>query len=266
MTVKSGLVVDVRNVSVRYIIPHERIPTLKEFAIKWLRGRVVWKQFEALSNVSVAVRAGEALGVIGRNGAGKTTLLKVIARVLRPGMGTVSTAGRVVPLLELGAGFDPELSGRENIFLNGAMLGHSRRYMARRFDDIIGFAGLEEFIDAPLRTYSTGMIARLGFSIATDVEPDVLLVDEVLSVGDIEFQQKCVDRMNRFREQGVTFVLVSHSLGTVTNLCERAVWIDNGSVAMDGPATEVVAAFTARSAGVQPGAGELEAGRSRISA
>ena len=190
MTVTSELVVDVRNVSVRYIIPHERIPTLKEFAIKWLGGRVVWKQFEALSNVSVAVRAGEALGVIGRNGAGKTTLLKVIARVLRPGMGTVSTAGRVVPLLELGAGFDPELSGRENIFLNGAMLGHSRRYMARRFDDIIGFAGLAEFIDAPLRTYSTGMVARLGFSIATDVEPDVLLVDEVLSVGDIEFQQK----------------------------------------------------------------------------
>ena len=264
MTAMSELVIDVRNASVRYVIPHERIPTLKEFAIKWLRGRVVWKQFEALSNVSLAVRAGESVGIVGRNGAGKTTLLKVIARVLRPGEGSVATAGRVVPLLELGAGFDPELSGRENIFLNGAMLGHSRRYMARRFGDIVTFAGLEEFIDAPLRTYSTGMVARLGFSIATDVEPNVLLIDEVLSVGDIEFQQKCIDRMNRFRQQGATFVLVSHSLPTVVNLCDRAVWMDNGRVAMDGPATEVVAAFSAHSAGGQPGAGEPAV--SRISA
>ena len=242
------LAIDVRNVSVRYTIPHERIPTFKEFAIRWLRGRIVWKEFHALNDVTLAVRAGESLGIIGRNGAGKTTLLKVIARVLRPRAGTVNTAGRVVPLLELGAGFDPELSGRENIFLNGAMLGHSRRYMERRFAEIVAFAGLEEFIDAPLRTYSTGMVARLGFSIATDVEPDVLLIDEVLSVGDVEFQAKCVERMNRFRELGVTFVLVSHALPTVQELCTRVVWIEGGRVQADGPPAEVIAAFTGQAA------------------
>ena len=242
------LVIDVRNVSVRYTVPHERIPTFKEFAIRWLRGRVEWKEFHALTDVTLAVRAGESLGIIGRNGAGKTTLLKVIAHVLRPRAGTVQTAGRVVPLLELGAGFDPELSGRENIFLNGAMLGHARRYMERRFPDIVAFAGLEEFIDAPLRTYSTGMVARLGFSIATDVEPDVLLIDEVLSVGDVEFQAKCIERMNRFRELGVTFVLVSHALQTVQDLCTRVVWVEGGRVQADGPPAEVIAAFTGQSA------------------
>jgi len=242
------LAIDVRNVSVRYTVPHERIPTFKEFAIRWLRGRIEWKEFHALNDVTLAVRPGESLGIIGRNGAGKTTLLKVIARVLRPRAGTVETAGRVVPLLELGAGFDPELSGRENIFLNGAMLGHTRRYMERRFAEIVAFAGLEEFIDAPLRTYSTGMVARLGFSIATDVEPDVLLIDEVLSVGDVEFQAKCVERMNRFRELGVTFVLVSHSLPTVIDLCTRVVWIDGGRVQGDGAPAEVVAAFTGQGA------------------
>src|SRR5262249_38160248 len=159
--------------SVRYFVPHERIPTFKEFAVRWLRGRVEWRHFQALTDVSFSLRRGDSLGIVGRNGAGKTTLLKVVARVLRPQEGEVEAQGRVVPLLELGAGFDPELSGRENVFLNGAMLGHSRKYMEERFDHIIDFAELREFIDAPLRTYSTGMVARLGFAIATDVEPDV---------------------------------------------------------------------------------------------
>jgi lipopolysaccharide transport system ATP-binding protein len=169
----------------------------------------------------------------------------VIARVLRPRQGTVTVNGRLVPLLELGAGFDPELSGRENVFLNGAMLGHPRRYMAKHYEDIVQFAELEEFIDAPLRTYSTGMVARLGFAIATDVEPDVLLLDEVLSVGDVGFQEKCMERMNAFRRQGVTFILVSHALPTVRELCQRVIWIDAGRVVMDGPAAEVTQAFAA---------------------
>ena len=253
------LVIDVRDVSVRYTVPHERIPTLKEFAVRWLRGRVEWREFQALTDVSLRVARGDSIGIVGRNGAGKTTLLKVIARVLRPCVGTVRTVGRVVPLLELGAGFDPELSGRENIFLNGAMLGHTTRYMAERFDAIVGFAELEEFIDAPLRTYSTGMVARLGFSIATDVEPDVLLIDEVLSVGDIGFQQKCAERMDRFRTQGVTFVLVSHSMETVARLCARALWLEGGRVAHDGPARDVAAAFGAAASAPLAQAGDKPA-------
>ncbi|HLK12692.1 MAG TPA: ABC transporter ATP-binding protein [Candidatus Binatia bacterium] len=239
------LVIDVRNASVRYRVPHERIPTFKEFAIRWLRGRIEWREFQALTDVTLGVRRGERVGIIGRNGAGKTTLLKVIARVLRPRTGAVRTHGRIVPLLELGAGFDPELSGRENILLNGSMLGHSRRYMQARIPAIVAFAGLEEFINAPLRTYSTGMVARLGFAIATDVEPDVLLLDEVLSVGDVVFQQKCMTRMAGFRAAGATFLFVSHSMGTVLELCERAIWIEAGRIRQDGPAPAVVAAFEA---------------------
>jgi homopolymeric O-antigen transport system ATP-binding protein len=239
----SGLALDIRNVSVRYTVPHQRIPTLKEFAIRWVRRQLAWREFHALDDVTLQVPQGEAVAIVGRNGAGKSTLLKVIARVLRPREGIVRTKGRLVPLLELGAGFDPELSGRENVFLNGALLGHPRRYMAKRFDDIVQFAELEEFIDAPLRTFSTGMVARLGFAIATDVEPEILLLDEVLSVGDVGFQQKCTERMNRFRSQGVTFILVSHSLPTVRQLCERVVWLEGGKVAADGPAAQVTAAF-----------------------
>lgn len=251
------LAIDLRDVSVRYFVPHERVPTLKEFAIKWLRGRVVWQDFQALAGITLQVRAGESVGIIGRNGAGKTTLLKVVARVLRPRTGTVETRGRIVPLLELGAGFDPDLSGRENVFLNGALLGHSRRYMLRRLDEIVEFAGIGAFIDAPLRTYSTGMVARLGFAIATDVEPDILLLDEVLSVGDVEFQRKCGERLARFRDQGVTFVLVSHALATVRDLCTRVVWLQDGRVHADGPPTEVSEAFSAAS-GVSDALAEAE--------
>jgi ABC-type polysaccharide/polyol phosphate transport system ATPase subunit len=196
--------------------------------------------------VTVRVQRGESLGVIGRNGAGKTTLMKVIARVLRPGEGTVDVRGRVAPLLELGAGFDMELSGRENVFLNGAILGRSRKEMQRRFPDIVEFSELGHFIDAPLRTYSTGMVARLGFAVATDVEPDILLVDEVLSVGDIEFQQKCTRRIDDFLARGATLVLVTHSTELAVQLCRRVVWIEEGRVVMDGPARDVVDAFVAR--------------------
>ena len=253
-------VIELRDVSVHYRLPRERIPTFKEFAIKWLRGGVAYDDLLALAKVDLSVRRGESLGIIGRNGAGKTTLMKVIARVLRPTEGSVLVTGTVAPLLELGAGFDMELSGRENIFLNGAILGRSRRDMQRRFESIVEFSELGEFIDAPLRAYSTGMVARLGFAVATDVEPDILLVDELLSVGDIEFQRKCIDRIEGILARGATLVLVSHSPESVVQLCRRAIWIDHGRMIADGPAPEVVDAFVTR--GVPPAPSRSAAGSS----
>lgn len=217
--------------------------TFKEYLIRWLRGGMVTEELNALSHVSLSVRRGESVGIIGRNGAGKTTLLKVIARVLRPTSGTVDVQGVVAPLLELGAGFDPELTGRENVFLNGAIFRRSRKEMQRRLPEIVRFAELEHFIDAPLRTYSTGMIARLGFAVASDVEPELLLLDELLSVGDIEFQQKCMARLEEFLARGATLILVSHSPQSVLELCKRAIWLHEGRVVADGPAEDVVRAF-----------------------
>lgn len=239
------LAIDVRDVSVCYRMPVERIPTFKEFAIKWLRGRVRFRHLMALSEVNLQVRQGERVGIIGRNGAGKSTLLKVIARVLRPTTGTVLLRGFVAPLLELGAGFVPDLSGRENVYLNGSILGRSRKHMHQRFADIVAFAELEDFIDAPLRTYSTGMITRLGFSVATDVDPDILLIDEVLSVGDLQFQRKCQERIQSFRQSKTTMILVSHAPQTVRLLCDRTVWLDHGKIVADGPSEDVLTRFLA---------------------
>ena len=240
--------IELRDVSVRYRVPRERVPTFKEFAIRWLRRNLVFEELEAVSHVSLRVGRGESLGIVGRNGAGKSTLLKVIARVLRPTEGAVSVRGRVAPLLELGAGFDNELTGRENVFLNGALLGRSRRDMVERFDEIVAFAELQGFIDAPLRTYSTGMVARLGFAIATDVEADVLLVDEALSVGDFEFQHKCMERIRAMRRGGASLILVSHDPETVRALCERVIWIDGGHVVAAGPPGQVLDAFVSGAA------------------
>jgi ABC-type polysaccharide/polyol phosphate transport system ATPase subunit len=235
--------IDLQDVSVRYTVPHERVLTFKEYLIRWARGRVRSEELQALARVSLQIRASESVGVIGRNGAGKSTLLKVIARVLRPTSGRVEVRGMVAPLLELGAGFDMELTGRENVFLNGAILRRPRAEMVRRLPDIVRFAELEQFIDAPLRTYSTGMVARLGFAVATDVQPDILLLDEVLSVGDIEFQEKCLARIQEFLARGATMILVSHAPQAIVDLCQRAVWMHEGRIAADGPAAEVVAAF-----------------------
>lgn len=237
------LALELSDVTVRFRLPCDRVRTVKEFAINWLRGRVRYEELEALAHLSFRIDRGEAVGVIGRNGAGKSTLLKVVARVFRPTSGTVRVHGTLAPLLELGAGFDPELSGRENVFLNGAILGRSRRDMERRFDRIVDFAELAPFIDAPVRTYSSGMIARLGFAIATDVEPDILLVDEVLAVGDLAFQQRCLERLEAFRARGTTLLLVSHSLELVERLCDRVLWLDRGRLVADGAAGAVVAAY-----------------------
>ncbi len=233
-------VIILNNISVRYRAPEELIRTFKEYAIQVLKRNVRYKEFMALDHVDLEINDGEILGIIGRNGAGKSTLLKVISRVLIPTEGRVRIRGRVSPLLELGAGFHPELTGRENIFLNGTLLGHTRREIEARVPEIIEFAELGAFIDSPLRTYSSGMAARLGFSVATTWTPEILILDEVLSVGDEAFRHKCELRMRQFRDQGTTTLLVTHDSNTVKNLCSRAVWLEHGQVKALGSSDEVV--------------------------
>jgi len=239
--VTSAIVLD--QVSVRYLRPRERIRTLKEYAIRRIKRRLVYDDFQALHDLSLEIHPGETVGVIGRNGAGKTTLLRLIARVITPTTGRVVVAGRIAPLLELGIGLHAELTGRENILLQGALLGFSRSEMRRRLDRIVDWSELSEFIDAPIRTYSTGMLARLAFSVASDVDPDILLVDEVFAVGDERFQMKCQERMESFRKAGKTILFVSHALQQVRETCQRAVWIHEGQVVRDGDTASVTDAY-----------------------
>jgi ABC-2 type transport system ATP-binding protein/lipopolysaccharide transport system ATP-binding protein len=231
------------DITVRYRAADERVGTFKEFAIRTLKGQMQFKQFTALNNVSLQVYEGDTLGIIGRNGAGKSTLLKVVSRVLIPTGGRVRLKGRVSPLLELGAGFHPELTGMENIFLNGTLLGHSRKEIEERVDDIIEFSELGAFINSPIRTYSSGMVARLGFSISTSWKPDILIVDEILSVGDASFREKSSQRMKKFREQGTGILLVSHSAETILSLCNKAIWLERGAVMTYGDVKQVVKAY-----------------------
>jgi ABC-type polysaccharide/polyol phosphate transport system ATPase subunit len=226
----SSTAIRLQDVSVRYRVPNERINTFKEYIIRRIQGKVSHNEFWALHHVNIDVSHGEVFGIIGRNGAGKSTLLKLIARVLRPTSGRVWVQGLVVPLLELGAGFHPELTGRENIYLNGAMLGFSHAEMEEKIPRVIEFSELGEFIDAPLRTYSSGMYARLGFALATDSPPDVLIVDEILGVGDEEFQNKCSVRIASFRERGTTILMVSHNAGLIERMCQRAAWLEHGEL------------------------------------
>lgn len=227
-------------VTVAYRAPHERIGTLKEYIIRWFQRRVKYQHFMALNNVSLKVNKGEIVGIIGHNGAGKSTLLKLISRVLTPTCGRVWVRGKVAPLLELGAGFHPELTGRENIYLNGSILGLTRRDIDKRIQGIIDFSELHEFIDAPIRTYSSGMMARLGFAVATDTDPDVLILDEIMGVGDEAFQRKSETRIRSFFEKGITILLVSHNMDQVEKLCTRAVWLDHGKVEEEGIPEKVV--------------------------
>lgn len=227
------------NVSVSYHLPEEKIATFKEYIIRLLQGRIQYNSFLALDKINISVNQGEIFGIIGRNGAGKSTLLKVLARVLSPTEGRVWIKGRVYPLLQLGAGFHPELTGIENIYLNGTLLGRSRNDIREKIPEIIDFAEIGDFINAPLRTYSSGMMARLGFSVATAWIPDILILDEILSVGDAAFVQKCSDRMKLFRESGATVLLVSHSIDMVASMCQRAALLDHGKLITIGDAQEV---------------------------
>lgn len=238
-SISSKDIIRLENASVRYRVPSERIGTFKEYIIRLLQGRVKHKTFLALSDVNFGVRRGEVFGLIGQNGAGKSTLLKLVARVLQPSSGRVQVAGKVAPLLETGAGFHAELTGRENVYLNGAMLGFTHQEMAKKFKDIVDFAELWDFIDAPMRTYSSGMWARLGFAVATDVDADILIVDEILSVGDDAFQRKSSERIEAFRQKGVTILLVSHNMSLVKQICQRAAWLDQGKL-MDVGSVDIV--------------------------
>lgn len=237
-------VIRLENVSVRYRLPRETIKSVKEYTIKRiLQRRLIHDEFLALDDVSLDIERGELFGLIGRNGAGKSTLLKVISRVLRPTSGRLQLRGRVAPLLELGAGFHFELTGRENVFLNASLLGYSRAQTAERLDEIVDFAEISDFIDAPLRTYSTGMVARLGFAVATTTQPDILIIDEVLSVGDEHFQRKCRERINEFRNNKATILLVTHSMEVARSMCNRVAWLEGGRVRALGLPEEIVASY-----------------------
>jgi ABC-2 type transport system ATP-binding protein len=229
-------------VSKTFKVHHERANSLKQYVAA--RGRNRYEEFYALRDVSFEVREGEAFGVIGHNGSGKSTLLKCMAGILQPNQGKITVHRRMSALLELGAGFHPELSGRDNVFLNAAILGMSRPEIARRFDEIVDFSGLERFIDSPVKTYSSGMYVRLAFAVAINVDPEMLLIDEILSVGDIAFQQKCMEKFVHFREEGRTLVLVTHDLGSIRNFCDRAIWLDHGVVTGEGSPTELVDRYT----------------------
>ena len=226
---------------------HERNQFLKAAILRGRRAR--YEEFWALRDVSFEVPVGTTFGVIGSNGSGKSTLLKCLAGILVPERGSVEISGRISALLELGAGFHPELSGRENVFLNGAILGLSKREIAARFDSIVDFAGLEDFIDTPVKNYSSGMFVRLGFAVAAHVEPEVLLVDEVLSVGDEAFQRKSAEKIEQFRREGRTILVVSHSLGLVQQLCDTVVWLEKGTVKMVGSSNDVISAYTGNTYG-----------------
>ena len=240
-------VIELQDVGKRYYLHHKRQLLVEQVANKIRRERV---SFWALRHVNLRIEAGETVGIIGANGAGKSTLLSLAVGVSTPTEGTVAQKGRVAALLELGSGFHPDLTGREIIHLNAALLGYTRALVQARMETIVEFAGIPDFIDEPLRTYSTGMMARLGFSVAIHLDPDILVLDEVLSVGDQEFQKKCMDRITEFRRQGKTLLFVSHSPGAVETLCQRAVWLEMGRVRRDGPAGEVVAEYRNAPAGV----------------
>jgi len=239
-------VISFDEVSVRYRVPAEKVSGIKEFAIRWLQRRLEYRDFWAIRDVTFQVRPGEVFGVVGQNGAGKSTMLKVMARVLYPTKGRVIMRGKIAPLLELGGGFHQELTGRENIYLNMALLGHSRQKTDGLFDSIVDFAEIGDFIEAPIRTYSTGMVARLGFAVATCIRPEILLVDEILSVGDAKFQEKCLARMDGFQVQGTTIVIVSHSMTVVETFCRRALWLDHGCIQAIGSTNEVVERYIER--------------------
>ena len=231
--------VEVENVSMKFRMSDEPLNSLKEVFTTAVRGKLKFNEFLALDHVSFTLEKGKTLGLIGKNGAGKSTMLKLISGILKPTEGSIRTYGNIVPMLELGAGFDLELTGKENIYLNGAILGYSKEYLESKYDDIVDFAEIREFIDMPIRNYSSGMMASLAFSIASVVEPEILIVDEILAVGDINFQQKSRARMMDLMSGGTTVLFVSHDMNQIREMCNRVIWLDGGTVRLSGTAAEV---------------------------
>lgn len=240
----NNLRIGLRDISVKYRLIKERPKTLQQYVIDYLKGRRIQTEtLWALQGISLTVNKGDSLGIIGSNGAGKSTLLKVISGVIKPAEGSVNVYGKIAPLIELGAGFDHELTGSENISLNASILGFSKKEIKEKYDSIIDFSELRDFINTPLKNYSSGMIARLGFSIATEVNPDILIIDEILAVGDASFKKKSKERILEFREKGVTILFVSHSMEDVMNICNKVVWIDHGKIKMFGEPEKVIAEY-----------------------
>lgn len=241
--VNENIILKIDDVSMRFRMANDRITSIKEMTTQLLRRKVEFKDFWALQHVSFEVKRGEVMGLIGRNGAGKSTMLKIISGILKPTQGSVFRGGGIVPMLELGSGFDYDLTGRENIYLNGAILGYSKAYLQSKYDDILEFSELDEFINMPIRNYSSGMLMRLAFSIATVVNPEILIVDEILSVGDENFQKKSYARMMELMQGGTTVLFVSHNLDQIRDMCNRVVWLDNHTVKMFGEVNEVCDAY-----------------------
>lgn len=236
--------ISVNDVWIRFNLASERVDNIKEYVIKILKRQLMFQEFMALKGISFEVKAGESWGFVGTNGSGKSTLLKTISGILKPYKGSVQVNGTISPLIELGAGFDGNLTARENILLNGSVLGYSEKFLKEKFDEIVDFAELRDFLDVPIKNFSSGMAARLGFAIATTVKPDILICDEVLAVGDFKFQEKCEQRMNELLSGGTTLLFVSHSIEQVKRMCQKAIWIDHGEMKMIGNAEEVCNAYS----------------------
>ena len=235
--------IEVNNVSMRFNMAKEKHESLKEYFLAAVQGKLQFEEFYALRDVSLTVERGDFYGLVGLNGSGKSTLLKVISGVFKPSAGSVTVRGTIAPLIELGAGFDFDLTARENIFLNGTVLGMTPKYIREKFDEIVEFSELRDFLDIPLKNYSSGMVSRLAFAVATTTKPDVLIADEILAVGDFLFQQKCEKRMQELMSGGTTVLLVSHSAEQITEMCSRAIWLEKGTMKMIGPAADVCRAY-----------------------
>lgn len=233
------IIVEVNEVSMMFRLYKEQVKDLKGYLIKKLKREISYEEFYALNNISFQIQRGQSFGIVGANGSGKSTLLKIIAGVMKPTKGNVCIHGKVAPMIELGAGFDFDLTARENVFLNGAILGYDKEMLKERFDEIIGFAELGQFVDVPIKNFSSGMVTRLGFSIATIVQPDILIVDEILAVGDYRFQEKCEERINSMLEHGTTLLLVSHNMDQVKRMCKNGVLLSHGNNLVCGTIDEV---------------------------
>ncbi len=236
--------VELQNITMRFTMCKERLQNLKEYFLKFMKRQLEFENFTALDNVSLNIEKGDVFGIVGLNGSGKSTMLKIISGILTPTSGTVATDGVIAPLIELGAGFDMELTARENIYLNGSVLGFSRAYMNEKFDEIVEFSEMHDFLDTPMKNYSSGMVARIGFAIATMTTPDILIVDEILAVGDFKFQEKCEKRITDMINNGkTTVIVVSHSLDQIERLCKHCAWLEKGKLKMIGETEEVCNAY-----------------------
>ena len=242
---KGETIIELKDVTIRFNKNNLKVDNLKEYFIRLVTKQLMFQEFIALKDINLDIKKGEAWGFLGTNGAGKSTLLKVVSRILKPASGTVKVSGTVAALIELGAGIDPQLTARENIFLNGTLLGFSKAFIESKFDDIVEFSELQDFLDSPVKNFSSGMKTRLAFSIATAVEPDILIADEILAVGDMRFKKKCAAKMTAMLEDGTTLLYVSHNIAAVKKQCNKAMWLDHGNVVMVGDADTVCDAFKA---------------------